>query len=212
MKNGFTLAGATHVVIPKKIGHVGFTLAEVLITLGIIGVVAAMTMPTLIQNHRKKVVETKLRKFFTTINQVVKMAEVDNGPAKDWEWNTPQDMYDKYLKQYMQNVKEIKQDGSSSLYLYFTDGTYIVYAGTYMRFVTDNKERNDGTNSFVFMFDPKGKISKNYVEKGVFANYAYFTNITEESLYDECKTSGWYCSLLIQRNGWHIPKNYPRKL
>lgn len=81
-----------------------------------------------------------------------------------------------------------------------------------MRFVTDNKERNDGTNSFVFMFDPKGKISKNYVEKGVFANYAYFTNITEESLYDECKTSGWYCSLLIQRNGWHIPKNYPRKL
>ena len=160
----------------------------------------------------EKVVETKLRKFYTTINQVVKRAEIDFGPAKDWEWNTPQDMYDKYLKQYMQNVKEIKQDGSSSLYLYFTDGTYIVYAGTYMRFVTDNKERNDGTNSFVFMFDPKGKISKNYVEKGVFANYAYFTNITEESLYDECKTSGWYCSLLIQRNGWHIPKNYPRKL
>lgn len=31
----------------------GFTLAEVLITLGIIGVVAAMTMPALISNHKK---------------------------------------------------------------------------------------------------------------------------------------------------------------
>lgn len=34
-----------------------FTLAEVLITLGIIGVVAALTMPALIANHRKTVVE-----------------------------------------------------------------------------------------------------------------------------------------------------------
>ena len=32
----------------------GFTLAEVLITLGIIGVVAALTIPGLIANHRKK--------------------------------------------------------------------------------------------------------------------------------------------------------------
>lgn len=34
-------------------GHLGFTLAEVLITIGIIGVVAALTMPTLIANSRK---------------------------------------------------------------------------------------------------------------------------------------------------------------
>lgn len=32
-----------------------FTLAEVLVTLGIIGVVAALTMPTLIANYRKQV-------------------------------------------------------------------------------------------------------------------------------------------------------------
>ena len=34
--------------------HAAFTLAEVLITLGIIGVVAAITMPTLINNYQKK--------------------------------------------------------------------------------------------------------------------------------------------------------------
>lgn len=32
----------------------GFTLAEVLITLGIIGVVASMTMPVLVGNYKKK--------------------------------------------------------------------------------------------------------------------------------------------------------------
>ena len=100
----------------------GFTLAEVLITLGIIGVVAAMTIPSLLQNHRKKVVETKLKKFYSTINEAVKLAEVEFGPAKDWEWNTPDDMYNNYLKKYLSNVQEVKSDTSSSLYLYFADG------------------------------------------------------------------------------------------
>ena len=40
----------------------GFTLAEVLITLGIIGVVAAMTIPTLISNYQDKVQETRYKK------------------------------------------------------------------------------------------------------------------------------------------------------
>lgn len=37
-----------------------FTLAEVLITLGIIGIVAAMTIPTLINNYQKKITVTRL--------------------------------------------------------------------------------------------------------------------------------------------------------
>jgi prepilin-type N-terminal cleavage/methylation domain-containing protein len=46
-----------------------FTLAEVLITLGIIGVVAAITMPTLIQNHQKQVYVNQLRKTCSTLSQ-----------------------------------------------------------------------------------------------------------------------------------------------
>ena len=50
-KLGFTLAeGATHVDICNNTRRTAFTLAEVLITLAIIGVVAAMTIPTLIAN------------------------------------------------------------------------------------------------------------------------------------------------------------------
>lgn len=56
-----------------------FTLAEVLITLGIIGVVAAITMPTLIGNYQKHVLYTQFRKAATQIEQAFKMYEVDNG-------------------------------------------------------------------------------------------------------------------------------------
>lgn len=36
-----------------KYALIGFTLAEVLITLGVIGIVAAMTLPALVQNYQK---------------------------------------------------------------------------------------------------------------------------------------------------------------
>ena len=45
-----------------------FTLAEVLITLGIIGVVAALTMSVLISNYRKQVTETKLKQTYSILS------------------------------------------------------------------------------------------------------------------------------------------------
>ena len=49
----------------------GFTLAEVLITLGIIGVVAAMTIPTLIGNSQKEQYVVGLKKAYTQFNQAL---------------------------------------------------------------------------------------------------------------------------------------------
>ena len=46
----------------------GFTLAEVLITLGIIGIVASMTLPSLVGKYRTMIVESRLKKFYTVIN------------------------------------------------------------------------------------------------------------------------------------------------
>ena len=47
----------------------GFTLAEVLVTLGIIGVVSAMTVPTLMSNHQRTVYVTQLRKVYSEFQQ-----------------------------------------------------------------------------------------------------------------------------------------------
>ena len=57
----------------------GFTLAEVLITLGIIGVVAAMTLPTLIQNHQKQVYVNGLKKALSISQNMVKQMQADEG-------------------------------------------------------------------------------------------------------------------------------------
>ncbi len=57
--------------------HFGFTLAEVLITLGIIGVVAAMTLPTLVANYQKTVMVTQLKKEVNTLSNNFKKIMAD---------------------------------------------------------------------------------------------------------------------------------------
>lgn len=55
----------------------GFTLAEVLITLGIIGVVAAMTLPSLINRTQSKELETQFKKVYSELNQVAQLFKKD---------------------------------------------------------------------------------------------------------------------------------------
>lgn len=56
----------------------GFTLAEVLITLGIIGIVAAMTIPTLITNIKGAQYRAQFKKTISTLNQAVRMNKAHN--------------------------------------------------------------------------------------------------------------------------------------
>ncbi len=53
--------------------RVGFTLAEVLITLVIIGVIAAMTVPTLMNNTQSQEYRTGIKKAIAMLNQAVTM-------------------------------------------------------------------------------------------------------------------------------------------
>ena len=81
-----------------------FTLAEVLITLGIIGVIAALTLPGLIQGYRKKVTETALKKAYTQLYQALEQAQTDNGEAINWNWEDYQtydrDSAEAFLQEY----------------------------------------------------------------------------------------------------------------
>lgn len=52
--------------------HKGFTLAEVLVTLGIIGVVSAMTVPTLMQNYQRQSYVTQLHKVYNEFSKQLK--------------------------------------------------------------------------------------------------------------------------------------------
>ena len=61
-----------------------FTLAEVLITLGIIGVVAAMTMPSLIQDKQNKERVSQLKKVYSTLSQAYLQAVSEKGTPDEW--------------------------------------------------------------------------------------------------------------------------------
>lgn len=83
----------------------GFTLAEVLITIGIIGVVAAMTLPSVILNYQEKATMTKVKKAYSIINQAYQKASFDNsGTINTWNCSSGNCIYEFFTK-YFNNIK-----------------------------------------------------------------------------------------------------------
>lgn len=69
----------------SKEDFTAFTLAEVLITLGIIGVVAAMTLPTLIQKQNDRANITRLKKVYSSLSQAYLFAKEEHGSSEIWD-------------------------------------------------------------------------------------------------------------------------------
>ena len=66
----------------------GFTLAEVLITLGIIGIVAALTFPSIIGYYQKKVLQEQFKVAYSMFSQLLLKSEVDlGGKAECYYWD-----------------------------------------------------------------------------------------------------------------------------
>ena len=110
-QTAFTLAeGDTHVVTCDNNRKVAFTLAEVLITLGIIGVVAAMTMPSLIVNYQKKQTVTQLKKAYSELYQAIKVSEKDYGTIEGWSLDgNLQEQIEDFSSNYLfPNIKILK--------------------------------------------------------------------------------------------------------
>lgn len=88
-----------------------FTLAEVLITLGIIGVVASITIPSLMHDTSKEQTVQKIRKSFSTLTQAYRLSVIDNDSVENWDWGTQgnsasiRTSFDKYWGQYLNIAK-----------------------------------------------------------------------------------------------------------
>ena len=85
----------------------GFTLAEVLITLVIIGVIGALTVPALIQNTQKQEYVSALKKAYSTLSQVTQQIIAEEGsPSASGSWSENLDsLYSAYKKR-LSNIKE----------------------------------------------------------------------------------------------------------
>ncbi len=101
MKKGFTLAeGATHVDTFDKKRKFGFTLAEVLITLGIIGVVAALTIPTLVQNYQTKSWATASQVFEAKFTEALKTMNVQGKLGKYGKYDSTEGFVEELQKHF----------------------------------------------------------------------------------------------------------------
>ncbi len=216
----------------------GFTLAEVLITLGIIGVVAAMTIPNLITSYNKKITETRLEKFYSIFNQAIRLSVAENGDTDTWDdyWQAldskdqieVENGFDTYLKPYMQisYKKKIKHRGVDKILYVLPDGSAFAYGLWYIRDITFfpkdaekciTRNKQVGTCSFMFIFYPLSDATtwKYHYNKGI-EPYLYNWDGIEEHLKNgasySCTSRGDYCTAMIKNNNWKLPKDYPLKL
>ena len=204
-----------------------FALAEVLITLGIIGIVATMTLPVLIEQHEKKVTAVKLEKFYTIMSQAV------------LRWRTEEDITDDFLfpDEIVRNDEKSKIWYTNNLQPYINSG---VYEKKYFENRYFSVRFNDGSGFVAYVSSPdvmylfyctkfKYCAQEHYDGRRTFLFSLYhgnfYTSHPEQSSLDrdffleKCKNPSdgnsihrHYCTRLIQYDGWEIKPDYPWKI
>ena len=203
-----------------------FTLSEVLITLGVIGIMAALTLPTVISKYKRKSVETKLAKFYSVMNEAVKMSIAEHGEIEFDTAHRESINNAEYIEQwYKENltkyIKTLKWEGADKSNQYFravfADGTsfssYLsggqdfVISALWIFYCTGDyknckKDGFDGESQFLFRYEPnKRMIVPEYEDRPL--------DVIISSCKQPNKGSRHGCSAWIEQNGWKIPEDYP---
>ena len=95
--------------LPRRDRRTAFTLAEVLITLGVVGVIAAMTLPILIKKYDEMVTVNRVKQAYSIFSQAYLRAQEANDSILYWDIG-----------------QESTQDGAKKLYNYFKPYLYKV--------------------------------------------------------------------------------------
>lgn len=181
----------------------GFTLAEVLITLGIIGVVASLTIPSLMQNSQDRAFKTQLKKEYSVLSQALLRIKADYGSMETAISNcttAPRDhnCFRDMLSNYMNVTK--KCDILGAFDNCFPSTTYYL-SGTlqpdhwYTNLDAAGIVLADGTGMLVYMDTPGGT-----------SHCVTWVGGTNPALQNEC---GW---VTIDVNGLKPPNTWGRDI
>ena len=210
-----------------------FTLAEVLITLGIIGVVAALTLPVVISKYREKVFMTKLQKHVALMETVLSNIYNETGSIAD-TYNQchsvlgGERMSKCFINQLITygnlNPATVKYEakwgiGPHAFRLLFPDGSYIavqIINTSYVVYLFDlngvNPPNLGGIDRFAVHYYP---YNTNYVKKP-YKNFVYdlvpINKNQRRSIIQSCSNNAdQACMQLILDNNFKPPKDYPLK-
>ena len=123
-----------------------FTMAEVLITIGVVGLIAALTIPQLIEGYQKKETVTRLKRSYTLIQQAIRMAEGENDEFKYWDFSLKGEaFFERYLAKHFNHPIIIStSDLNKKVKRKNLNGT-AYYGSTYDGSDTVNFLTNDGS-------------------------------------------------------------------
>ena len=153
----------------------GFTLAEVLITLGIIGIVAALTMPALMVNIKSKVLDTQNKKARNTLTNGIKMLMASDNAAHNLEETSLMDCNGNKtcIANQIKRTFKVYQDNTGSNAIFnqtykIGNNEYAVWTDNSIKyaFVTPDGimfgiTPDGDTNSVIIIVDVNGKKSPN---------------------------------------------------
>lgn len=103
--------------------RIAFTLAETLITLTILGIIAVITVTSIVRYYKKSVVETKLKLAYSIIVNATDLAEVElNQNSDDWDYVNGNNFNSNYIKNKLLPYLPVAQECSSSVHCLGDEG------------------------------------------------------------------------------------------
>lgn len=161
-----------------------FTLAEVLVTLGIIGIVAALTMPMLVQNYNKRITEVRLKKFYSVMNQAIDRLKVDYGDTANWDYTVDNSYEDDST-----SIDKLVDQGDA------INANFKKYFGKYIQFVDEKKVNVEGKNRTLYYFKDGSAIMPQWYNS---FDYEFFPKNPDKCLKNSHEKRYGVCSFPFQ--------------
>lgn len=199
-----------------------FTLAEVLITLGIIGVVAALVMPGFIQDSKKRQTSARLKRFNSIMSQAITRSINENGSFDDIVWLNDSEFdlesfFNTYLAQYL-SYRVAKKNSPGEFDVELSDGTTFKIwkssACVELYFDVNGKKNPNtmGKDQYNFMMCDKAHNS-GWSDGRAWGSYRISAHKNNRAiLHTYCTSNARYCSALLEYDNWEFKEDYPYKL